>query len=464
MNGKQRYIGLVIFLVAAISAMVWAYGFVTNRQQGPDGMSIGVVRIDDVLEFNPSYADYKQAKNELELLQRQYELEQQALNAKSETQDEQLKTLALDSTLSDALTVELQTRIATKENELNQQLNAKRNELTQKYLAELKVSTNEYDLEIVNLQLDLYAYDARVYIDDAQRVAAMAEKAKKEERLKELLAKRKPLDFDVDSIKAKVQAELAPMQQKGQEELNQYAASLQKELAEKRDSMMQQQAQAIIANNNLPVAQEWNDTWAKKLSDKEAEVSALHEAILEDVRMRVAIMNKRIKSLVLSAALVASMAILGGCGSNNVGYVDSVKVANSTEKGIEITKEINAKKAELDAKIAAADEASKQNVFNQANQELNAFANAKAQEYRQYQEQKINELVKEKKLDVIIEKGAVVGGGSDVTDDLITKMGKASDDQIKEVENAAKAQEQQDAQQNAQQADQATTSTTEAAQ
>ena len=49
-------------------------------------------------------------------------------------------------------------------------------------------------------------------------------------------------------------------------------------------------------------------------------------------------MNKRIKSLVLSAALVASMAILGGCGSNNVGYVDSVKVANSTEKGIEIEK------------------------------------------------------------------------------------------------------------------------------
>ena len=29
-------------------------------------------------------------------------------------------------------------------------------------------------------------------------------------------------------------------------------------------------------------------------------------------------------------------------------------------------------------KIAAADEASKQNVFNQANQELNAFANAKS--------------------------------------------------------------------------------------
>ena len=48
-----------------------------------------------------------------------------------------------------------------------------------------------------------------------KRAAAMAEKAKKEERLKELLAKRKPSNLDVDSIKAKVQAELAPMQQKG---------------------------------------------------------------------------------------------------------------------------------------------------------------------------------------------------------------------------------------------------------
>ena len=47
-------------------------------------------------------------------------------------------------------------------------------------------------------------------------------------------------------------------------------------------------------------------------------------------------------------------------------------------------------------------------------------------EYRQYQEQKVGELVKRKKLDVVIEKGAVVGGGSDVTDDLIAKMGKSS--------------------------------------
>ena len=30
---------------------------------------------------------------------------------------------------------------------------------------------------------------------------------------------------------------------------------------------------------------------------------------------------------------------------------------------------------------------------------------------------------------LLLKKATVVGGGSDVTDDLITKMGKASDDQ-----------------------------------
>ncbi len=33
-NGKKRYIGFAIFCVA-LCAMVWAYGFVTNRQQSP---------------------------------------------------------------------------------------------------------------------------------------------------------------------------------------------------------------------------------------------------------------------------------------------------------------------------------------------------------------------------------------------------------------------------------------------
>lgn len=288
MKLNKRYIGLFLFLAAALIAMYGAYGFITNRQSST-GPSIGVVQIDDVLEFNPSYEDYKNAKTELEQLKSQYALEQEALNTKSDLQNEQLKSLSLDTTLSDALNVELQTRIATKQNQLNAQLDAKRAELVQKYMEELKVANKGYDLEIVNLQLQLYAFDSRVYIDDAQKEAAQAQKAELESRLKSLLAKRKPSNFDMDSIRAKVDAELKPIRDAGEQELKQYAESVQAELAKKRDTMMQNQAKAIVSTNNLPVPQEWNDSWAKKLSDKEAEVNALHEAILEDVRMRVAI-------------------------------------------------------------------------------------------------------------------------------------------------------------------------------
>lgn len=288
MKLNKRYIGLFLFLAAALIAMYGGYGFITNRQSS-EGPSIGVVQIDDVLEFNPSYEDYKNAKSELEQLKAQYALEQEALNTKSDLQNEQLKSLSLDTTLSDALNVELQTRIATKQNQLNAQLDAKRAELVQKYMKELKVANKGYDLEIVNLQLQLYAFDSRVYIDDAQKEAAQAQKAELENRLQSLLAKRKPSNFDMDSIRAKVDAELKPIRDAGEQELKQYAESVQAELAKKRDTMMQNQAKAIVSTNNLPVPQEWNDSWAKKLSDKEAEVNALHEAILEDVRMRVAI-------------------------------------------------------------------------------------------------------------------------------------------------------------------------------
>ena len=288
MKLNKRYIGLFLFLAAALIAMYGAYGFITNRQSSV-GPSIGVVQIDDVLEFNPSYEDYKNAKAELEQLKAQYALEQEALNTKSDLQNEQLKSLSLDTTLSDALNVELQTRIATKQNQLNAQLDAKRAELVQKYMKELKVANKGYDLEIVNLQLQLYAFDSRVYIDDVQKEAAQAQKAELESRLQSLLAKRKPSNFDMDSIRAKVDAELKPIRDAGEQERKQYAESVQAELAKKRDTMMQNQAKAIVSTNNLPVPQEWNDSWAKKLSDKEAEVNALHEAILEDVRMRVAI-------------------------------------------------------------------------------------------------------------------------------------------------------------------------------
>lgn len=298
MKLNKTYIGLIAFLLVASVAMFSAYRFVTNHQN--NGPSIGVVRLDDVLEMNPSYEDYKLAKDELSQLQHQYSMEQMALNQKAQLQEEQLKNVALNDTLTDALNVELQTRIGIKEQELNQKLNAKRAELSAKYLSELKEAHNAYDLEIVNLQLDLYAFDSRIYIDEAQKNAADAEKAEKEARLKALLEKRKPSNVDIEQIQQKIQSELEPMKREGEAELKQYAETIQADLAKKRDTMMQTQVQEVMAKHNLPVPQEWNDSWAQRLSDKEAEVNALHDALLEDIRMRASVVaNEQQLDLVL---------------------------------------------------------------------------------------------------------------------------------------------------------------------
>ena len=54
-------------------------------------------------------------------------------------------------------------------------------------------------------------------------------------------------------------------------------------------------------------------------------------------------MNKKMKSLILGATMIMALPIIGGCGSNTIGYVDSQKVVTQTAKSIEINKEINAK-------------------------------------------------------------------------------------------------------------------------
>ena len=96
------------------------------------------------------------------------------------------------------------------------------------------------------------------------------------------------------------------------------------------------------------------------------------------------------KSLILGATMIMVLPIIGGCGSNTIGYVDSQKVVTQTAKSIEINKEINAKGKELQAKIDAADEASKAQVTTDAKQDFNAFTTAKNQELKLQKMKQIN--------------------------------------------------------------------------
>ena len=293
MNKKGPWILLVVLLVLAILGMIWAYGFVTNRHQNglfQKGPSMGYVKMDDVLRLNPSSEDYVQAQKELDLMRAQYSAEQETLNAKATLQQEQLKALSTDPGVTDSLNTEIKAKITAKENEMNAALEAKRQELLAKYMAEIKVSPTDVDLQIVNLQLQLMTYNRRPPYGAEQRAQFEQEKADLESRLQALLAQRGPnISGNAAQVKARVEAELQPAVEAGQKELDDYAASLQKDMSQQRDTDLQEQAKAIMESSDLPNAAEWNQAWEERLDDKQAEVDAIYESMLDDIRMRVAV-------------------------------------------------------------------------------------------------------------------------------------------------------------------------------
>lgn len=144
-------------------------------------------------------------------------------------------------------------------------------------------------MRIVNLQLELSAAEPIAYTED-QKAIISADRAAKEAELKQLLEQRGDnVQGNLNGLEQKVDSELAPIRARGQQELEAYAAGVQKELLARRDELMKSKAEAIMASSNLPKPADWNSAWNSKLSAKKSEMDALHDAILEDVRMRAAV-------------------------------------------------------------------------------------------------------------------------------------------------------------------------------
>ena len=261
---------------------------------------IGVVRLQDVVETHPNFHSYDEQKKELLRLEAQRDREDELLKTQigveASKSEEQLKQLELN--LTESLNRELQSKIALREAELNQEMASKQRNLIELYRKTYKVEPSEADIEIVNLQLWLTTEMNVKPIDDIQRQRWDTQKSEKEQRLSELLAQRSQGLNGSDKwkeLESKVAAAMAPAHAEAQQKLSAYAAEQAKALGAQRDQSVKglvDSQQEVLAKVRREGSTLWDAEWEQRLSQKRDEVQALHDAILEDIRVRAGVLAR----------------------------------------------------------------------------------------------------------------------------------------------------------------------------
>ena len=295
--GKGPIFALLGIFVCAAS--IGSY-YVHHQPVSLQGPRIGVVRLQEVVERHPNFHSYDEQKKELLRLEAQRDREDELLKSKLGTEvgksEEHLKQL--ESNLTESLNQELQTKIALREAELNQELAAKQRELIEQYRKNYKVEPSEADIEIVNLQLWLTTEMKVKPIDEEQRKRWDTLKAEKEQRLSDLLAQRSHRingSQQWKDLEAKVAEAMVPAQTEAQQKLSAYATEQAKALGAQRDQSMKglvDSQQEVLAKVHREGTTLWDAEWEQRLAQKRDEVQALHDAILEDIRVRAGVLAR----------------------------------------------------------------------------------------------------------------------------------------------------------------------------
>ena len=295
--GKGPIFALLGIFVCAAS--IGSY-YVHHQPVSLQGPRIGVVRLQEAVEKHPNFHSYDEQKKELLRLEAQRDREDELLKSKLGTEvgksEEHLKQL--ESNLTESLNQELQTKIALREAELNQELAAKQRELIEQYRKNYKVEPSEADIEIVNLQLWLTTEMKVKPIDEEQRKRWDTLKAEKEQRLSDLLAQRSHRingSQQWKDLEAKVAEAMVPAQTEAQQKLSAYATEQAKALGAQRDQSMKglvDSQQEVLAKVHREGTTLWDAEWEQRLAQKRDEVQALHDAILEDIRVRAGVLAR----------------------------------------------------------------------------------------------------------------------------------------------------------------------------
>lgn len=138
-------------------------------------------------------------------------------------------------------------------------------------------------------------------------------------------------------------------------------------------------------------------------------------------------MKRIFKMLLVLGMIVVAGLLLGGCSSTqNVGVLDVNKVMTDSPKVKQFQDQLNAKGKELseqlekDKPTISAEEFQKRqetayNEFSKMKQDMEGQIDASIK-------QTLEQVAKDKKMGVVLYKNGVASGGTDITDEVISKM------------------------------------------
>ena len=139
--------------------------------------------------------------------------------------------------------------------------------------------------------------------------------------------------------------------------------------------------------------------------------------------------RKHLTSVILLVALVASVALIGGCagtGNNAIGILNVEKVMTESAKVKQLQDQLNSRGKELSDQL----EKDKPNISAEEYQKRQEAAYGEFLRTKQDLESQIDNAIKqaleqvskEKNLGIVLYKNGVAQGGIDITDDVLKKM------------------------------------------
>ncbi|SHI86982.1 OmpH family outer membrane protein [Propionispora hippei] len=138
-------------------------------------------------------------------------------------------------------------------------------------------------------------------------------------------------------------------------------------------------------------------------------------------------MKRTMKTLLLLVAVVAAALLFSGCGSTqNVGVLDVNKVMTDSPKVKQFQDQLNTKGKELSDQL----EKDKPNISAEEFQKRQEAAYNEFLKMKQDMEgqidtsikQTLEQVAKDKKMSIVLYKNGVAQGGTDITDEVISKL------------------------------------------